>query len=267
MTLTATLPELDEIQRINNEFEDASAEEILVWGLETYGPRIVTLSSFGASSGALLHMLAQIDNTVPVTFLQTHFHFDETLRHRDLLADKYGLTVENWEVWGGRPEFLKNYGENLNQQPNLIGTEVPEAAREANVRTGIDLCCWFNKVEPMQRALRNRDAYITSLRRDGGSEFRARTQIVEVYQPKGREKPLVKINPLANWDKKQLWKYIHQNGVPVHELFPLGYKSIGCKPCTTPVGDDQHERAGRWSGIQKLECGIHTTDQPLNYSI
>lgn len=267
MLATKDLPDLAELARLNAEFETAPAEEILRWAVETYKPRIVTTSSFGASAGAILHMLAQIDNTVPVVFLQTHYHFAETLRLRDQIADLYGLTVENWEVWGGRPGFLAKYGDDLNKRPSLDGVEIPHQARPGSLKDGVDLCCWLNKVEPMQRALRNRDAYITSLRRDGGSEHRARTRILDATKAPGRETPIVKVNPMANWDRRKLWKYIHEHKVPVHELWPLGYKSIGCAPCTKAVGEAEDERSGRWSGTTKTECGIHTSQESINYSI
>jgi len=99
-----------------------------------------------------------------------------------------------------------------------------------------------------------------------GTETRARTKIIEAYAAPHREYPLVKVNPMANWSKKQMWKYIYDNEVPIHPLWELGYKSIGCKPCTAMVGAGQDERAGRWNG-SKTECGIHTAQKPLNYSI
>ncbi|MBX3729235.1 MAG: phosphoadenylyl-sulfate reductase [Candidatus Sumerlaeia bacterium] len=260
-----SIPNLEEIERLNQEFEAATPQEILRWAIETYRPRIAVTSSFGASSGAILHMVSEIDRTVPVVFLQTHYHFAETLKLRDEIADRFGLTVENWEVWGGRPRFLAHYPDDLNKLETLDGLAIPEAAA-GKVHTGIDLCCWHNKVEPLERALRNRLAYITSLRRDGGSERRRRTRILEFYQRPDRPEPTVKVNPMANWDKKALWRYIHDHEIPVHELWAEGYKSIGCAPCTLPAqGDD--ERSGRWSGTQKIECGIHTSQEPLNYSI
>lgn len=271
-TSDIVIPGLEEIAQLNAEFETAPAEDILRWAVERFRPRIALTSSFGASAGAILHMLAQIDRHVPVIFLQTHYHFAETLRLRDQIADLYGLTVENWEVWGGRPAFLHNYPDDLNKHADLRGVSVPDAAKpliaQGKMSTGVDLCCWHNKVEPLRRALRNRLAYLTSLRRDGGSEVRARTQFVEMYKPADRDEPLIKVNPMANWDKKKLWKYIYEHEVPVHELYPLGYKSIGCAPCTNAVGDGGSERDGRWSGIVgKVECGIHTADAPVNFTI
>jgi phosphoadenosine phosphosulfate reductase len=260
------LPTLEEIEQLNADFEGKDAEEIISWSIQTYAPRIAVTSSFGASSGAILHMIAQIDNTVPVIFLQTHYHFEETLRFRDQLADKYGLVVENWEAWGGRPAFLRQYPENLYAQETLTDQPIPPAA-EGKVHTGVDLCCWMNKVEPQRRALRMRDAYLTSLRRDGGTERRARTRILEMYKGADRDKPIVKINPMANWTKQQMWRYINDHKIPVHELFLEGYKSIGCAPCTLPTAPGADERSSRWSGMQKMECGIHTADTPLNYSI
>lgn len=267
MNATAiSLPTLEDIERLNEEFETAEAQDIVRWAVETYSPRLAVTSSFGASSGAILHLISEIDRNVPVVFLQTHYHFAETLKLRDEIADRYGLTVENWEAWGGRPHFLAHYPDDLNKAETLDGLAIPEKAK-GKVHTGIDLCCWINKVEPLQRALRNRLAYFTALRRDGGTENRKRTRILEAYKRPGSDEFQVKINPLANWDKKRMWRYIHDHDIPVHELWSEGYKSIGCAPCTQPVGADGDERAGRWSGTVKKECGIHTADTPINYSI
>ncbi|MBI5154043.1 phosphoadenylyl-sulfate reductase [Candidatus Poribacteria bacterium] len=260
------IPTLREIQRLNAEFETAEPQDILRWAIATYSQRIVALSSFGASSAAILHMISEIDQDVPVAFLQTGYHFAETLKLRDEVADRFGLLVENWESRGGRPAFLSKYPSNLHSVGRLDGLEVPPEA-EDKVQTGTDLCCWMNKVEPLQRALRKRLAYITSLRRDGGSEVRARTQILEYYEPPHRAEPLVKVNALANWDKRALWGYIYRNQLPINDLWLQGYKSIGCRPCTQPVEGEGDERSGRWSGTVKKECGIHTADQPLNYEI
>ena len=260
-----TLPGVEDIKLLNQEFESKTPQEILQWAAETYGPRAVALSSFGASSGALLHMISEIDNNIPVVFLQTHYHFDETLKFRDELADKYNLRVENWEVWGGRPEFLKHFPDDLNARENLEGIDIPEAAR-GKVQTGVDLCCWLNKVEPLQRALRGRDAYITSLRRDGGTERRARTQILEAFEIPDSDRIQVKINPMANWSKQQLFRYIHDHQIPTHPLWAEGFSSIGCRPCTVKALGGE-ERAGRWRNQGKDECGIHTQQEPINYSI
>ena len=261
----STPPTLEELDRLNELFETWEAEQIIAWAVQTYGDGLVSLSSFGASSGAILHIVAQINRRVPVVFLQTGFHFEETLALRDTIAEQYGLTVENWEVWGGRKRFERLWGADLPGRQTLEGLELPEAAAKTQPTKGIDLCCWLNKVEPLRRALHHRDAYLTSIRRDGGTELRARTRILEPILPEGRTTPLVKINPMANWNKSRLWRYIHQNGVPVHDLFQYGYKSIGCEPCTKPVGEGQDERAGRWGG-SKDECGIHV-NPTVNFSI
>ncbi|MGF1574305.1 MAG: phosphoadenylyl-sulfate reductase [Sumerlaeia bacterium] len=261
----STPPTMAEIDQLNELFETWEAEEIVAWAVETYGSGLVSLSSFGASSGAILHLLSKITHSVPVVFLQTHFHFEETLALRDTIADQYGLTVENWEVWGGRKRFERLWGADLQQRETLDGVQIPEAATSSAPATGIDLCCWLNKVEPLQRALKHRDAYITSIRRDGGTELRARTKILEAHLPEGRTTPIVKINPMANWTKSKLWRYIYDNTIPVHDLFQYGYKSIGCEPCTRAIGEGEDERAGRWGGT-KDECGIHT-DKAMDFSI
>lgn len=245
-----------QIRDLDDRFRHASPEAVLSWAIATFRSRLAVLSSFGVTSGALLRMLAQIDASVPVVFLQTHRHFPQTLKLREVLTRSYGLTVEEWSCAGDRPEWEDRHAA-LHARPDLDGVAVPEAAQGASLRTGADLCCWFNKVEPLARALADRDAYVTSLRRDGGTELRARTRVVELLQPRGRSRPLVKINPLAHWDRGRLWDYIRTHAVPIHELHGQGYTSIGCEPCTRAVRAGEDERAGRWCGIDKAECGLH----------
>ncbi|MEQ8821724.1 MAG: phosphoadenylyl-sulfate reductase [Sumerlaeia bacterium] len=253
----SSLPTVEELRALSEEMESWTARDIIAWAARTYGPeRFAATSSFGASSGALLRMLSEVDNRVPVIFLETGYHFEDTIRFRDHIRDLYNLKVEAWGYQGGREAFLAKFPDDLNKRENLDGIDVPQEARR-HAHVGTDLCCFLNKVEPLRRALSGRSAYVTSIRRSDHSEIRQRTKILEVSERPGRE-PLVKINPFANWSKRDLWKYIDEHDVPVHPLFLEGYKSIGCAPCTKPVADGQDERAGRWSGSQKTECGIHT---------
>jgi phosphoadenosine phosphosulfate reductase len=134
----------------------------------------------------------------------------------------------------------------------LSRAEVTRQHGDALYRRDPELCCYINKVEPMQRALQDLDAWITGIRRDQTAN-RAVAQPVEAL-PDGR----VKINPLVGWTRRELWAYIDRYNLPAHPLFSQGYLSVGCAPCTAPVTEGQDERSGRWAGTGKTECGLHT---------
>ena len=193
------------------------------------------VSSFGAESAILLHMVAQIDPTVPVVFLETHKHFAETVAYRDDLVARLGLT-------------------------NLVVVE-PDPTRLAE-RDGNGLrwsfdpdgCFEIRKVEPLARALAGYDATITG-RKGFQSATRAGLPRFEIDRSDmaGR----LKINPLANWSKAELDAYVADHDLPAHPLVAQGYPSIGCSPCTTKVAPGEDPRSGRWKGWDKVECGIH----------
>lgn len=175
-----------------------------------------------------MHMLSRIDKTVPVVFLNTGFLFPETIALKDEFVAKYGINV----------------------------LEITPASDPGPLyQTDTDACCNIRKVEPMERAIKGYDAWISALRRDQ-SGTRANIDVVEETEFGGR--PVVKVYPLASWTRSQVWKYILDNKVPYNPLHDQGYKSIGCWPCTRRVSDDEDERAGRWSGTDKTECGLHT---------
>lgn len=228
----------DEIRATAQRFEAASPQRILVWAVEHYWPTIAMSSSFQSQSLVLLHMVKQVAPTMPILFLDTGYHFPETLAFRHQLADEWGLTV--YDV---RPAI------NAAQQATLYGPDLPQ--RDP------DWCCELNKVRPLQATLTGLLAWVTGIRRDQTSE-RAQAAILEP-QPSG----LLKINPLLNWTKKQVWQYIHDHNLPTHPLLEKGYLSIGCAPCTRAIHAGEDERAGRWAGTAKTECGLHTTPHTL----
>jgi phosphoadenosine phosphosulfate reductase len=182
---------------------------------------------------ALLHLISRARPDLPVIFLDTGYHFPETLAYRDQLVERFGLTLRVVGSALSRADFAQQYGDAL-------------------YRRDPDMCCYINKVEPMRRALQDLDAWITGIRREQTSD-RAAAQVVEAL-PDGR----VKINPLVAWTREDLWAYINRHDLPAHPLFGQGYLSIGCAPCTAPVTADQDERAGRWAGTTKTECGLHS---------
>ncbi|MBN1565565.1 MAG: phosphoadenylyl-sulfate reductase [Anaerolineae bacterium] len=231
----------DELAQLNTQFEGADPLEILTWAAERFMPKLAATSSFQTQSVALLHLISRArlakagegETTIPVIFLDTGYHFPETLAYRDQLVEQFGLTLTI-------------------AQPAKTPAEVVKQHGDALYRSDPDLCCYINKVEPMQRALAGLEAWITGIRRDQTAN-RATAQPVELL-PDGR----VKVNPLVAWTREDLWTYINRHNLPSHPLFSQGYLSVGCAPCTAPVTAGGDERSGRWAGCQKSECGLHT---------
>jgi phosphoadenosine phosphosulfate reductase len=228
-----TLPDLD-ISQLNEHLDQMLAGEILAWAWKTFSSQIVTSSSFQTQSVPLLHMISQVCPEMPVIFIDTGFHFLETLAFRDELQARYNLNIVVVHPLVGKGELLAKYGEGL-------------------YRRDPDLCCYINKVEPMQRVLSGMRAWVSGVRRDQ-TAHRRDLSVLEP-QPSG----LIKIHPMLHWTKEQVWEYIDRHRLPSHPLFPLGYRSIGCVPCTRPVSTGEDERAGRWAGTGKDECGLHTS--------
>ncbi len=218
------LPELD--------FEALSAEELLGWAAAEFAGRICLTCSWQRQSSVLVHMTSQLDLGVPVVELDTQLFFRETYETRDRLVERYGLELV-------RPEVLTVAEQHRREGPNLWERDP-------------DRCCHIRKVEPLERALAGYDAWITGIRREQ-SPTRAGAQKVEWSERYG----VWKIQPLVDWDAKRVQAYIHVNEIPYNPLHDQGYPSIGCMPCTRPVAEGDDERAGRWAGSDKLECGIH----------
>lgn len=223
--------------RLNNMFRGSSTDEMLraVIGDHMVGD-LAVVSSFGAESAALLHLIASVDPSIPVLFLDTGRHFAETLAYRDALVARLGLT-----------DFR-----NLQPDQDVI------AARDANeLRWSFDPdgCCEIRKVVPLAKGLAEFDATIT-----GRKAFQASTRNalprfeLDTSDLSGR----LKVNPLADWTRADLDAYFAAHDLPVHPLVAQGYLSIGCAPCTSVVKPGEDPRAGRWRGWDKTECGIHT---------
>ena len=193
--------------------------------------RVALVSSFGAASAVLLHLVAEIDPAVPVIFIDTGKIFGSTHRHRDGLAAKLGLT----DVRIARPDSAV-----LAIQDSDSGLWLRDA----------DACCALRKVAPLARALRGFDAWISGRKRYQGGARHDQPLI----EADGRR---IKINPLADWSKEQIEAYRAAQELPEHPLVADGFRSIGCMPCTDRAGDGEDERSGRWRGRGKTECGIH----------
>jgi phosphoadenosine phosphosulfate reductase len=218
------LPELD--------FEAMSAEDVLLWAFEQFGQRLCLTCSWQMQSSVLVHMTRELGIDVPVIELDTGLFFQETYETRERLMERYGLELI-------RPEVLSVAEQHRREGPNLWERDP-------------DRCCAIRKVEPLERALRGYDAWITGIRREQ-SPTRRNARKVEWSERYG----VWKIQPLVDWDAKRVQAYIHVNEIPYNPLHDRGYPSIGCIPCTRAVSAGEDERAGRWSGSGRLECGIH----------
>lgn len=216
--------------------ETATPWEIIAWAVENYFPKLTMATAFGPEGCAILHMLAEIEPRVHVFNLDTGYQFRETLELRDRIAARYGIQVE-----------LK--------QPELTVAAYEAKHGGPLYKTNPDQCCFDRKVSVLKQAAVGWDAWMTAIRRDQSPD-RADAPIVGV----DKKFNLVKVNPLANWTKQQVWKLITDHDVPYNPLHDQGYPSIGCWPCTRAVMFGEDERAGRWSGTGKVECGLHTSD-------
>jgi phosphoadenosine phosphosulfate reductase len=197
---------------------------------ELFPGDIASVSSFGADSAVLLHLVASADPTTPVLFLETGKHFDETLSYRDELVSALGLTD------------LRN----ITPLPETLASDDPDGRLH---KTSTDACCAIRKVEPLARAVVPFAAWFT-----GRKRFQAETRAkLPVFEAVGER---IRINPLAGWGAEELAAYQEAHALPEHPLIPYGYYSIGCLPCTEPSSPDD-PRAGRWAGKSKTECGIH----------
>jgi phosphoadenosine phosphosulfate reductase len=231
----------DEIEELNARFEHEVPSEILRWTLvDSDMERVAVASSFQAEGTCVIDMAVKLRPDVPILFLETGFHFAETLAFKEQLTDRLGLNV------------VDLVGEYTN------GSQAVEFGERLYERDP-DTCCRINKVEPFSEALHGFDAWTTALRRDS-SPSRASIPIVEQYcLDPGRF--IVKVNPVANWTRREAWDYLRENDLPHNPLYDLGYAQVGCAPCTRSVFLGEDERAGRWDGSQKVECGIRV--QPV----
>ena len=222
--------------RLDAVLRNAHPATVLVSAIEAFGDKLALVSSFGAESAVLLHMVSRLKPDVPVLFLDTGMLFGQTLDYRKTLAARLGLT----DVRDLRPLY------------NDLAVADPNAKLW---QTDTDACCNVRKVLPLDRALADFDAWITGRKRFHGGD---RLSLPVVEQADGQ----VKFNPLANWGKAELDAYIAEHDLPAHPLVAQGFPSIGCWPCTNPVEEGQDVRAGRWAGQDKTECGIHVARAP-----
>lgn len=220
------------VERLDRATRGAEAEDILRAALDpSLGLKPAVLSSFGAESAVLLSLVARIDPSTPVVFLDTGMHFLQTLVYRKALSERLGLT-----------------------DVRLVTPDAKERAdldpRDDLWRADADACCGLRKVRPLERALTGLDALITGRKRHQTAE-RAGLRPFELFE--GR----IRINPLHDWSEERLQAWFDAEDLPGHPLSDQGYRSIGCRPCTQAVEAGEESRLGRWSGAAKTECGIH----------
>ncbi|NNU15772.1 phosphoadenylyl-sulfate reductase [Parvularcula sp. ZS-1/3] len=227
----AETPE-DCARRLAREFHGADAEAILDHAIRhAFTEEIALVSSFGAESAVLLHLASRVDPSVPVVFLDTQKHFAQTLSYRRKLASKLGLT----DVRDIRPD----------------GGEAAEIDPHGDLwRRDTDACCDLRKVRPLKTALDGFGAWVTGRKAFHGGERVS----LPAFEWNGKH---FKVNPLVSWSRDDVASYMELHEIPQHPLVEQGYPSIGCWPCTRPVGDGEDVRAGRWSSSDKAECGIH----------
>jgi phosphoadenosine phosphosulfate reductase len=223
---------LTEAARLNGRYGELDAHDVIALSVESlFQGRIALVSSFGAESAVLLHLLSEVDPHVPVIFLDTGRLFAETLEYRTLLAGQLGLTDVR----------------TISPDPERLAANDPHRALWM---TNPDLCCHIRKTEPLARALEGFDAWFTGRKRFQNSVRSG----LKLFEADGER---IKVNPLANWSVADLKGYAARYGLPEHPLVAKGYPSIGCVPCTSRVQPGEDSRAGRWRGLEKTECGIH----------
>ena len=227
MALPQRLPDT-----FDRDFERMSAEDVLRWAHDEFGDGLVLTCSWQKQSSVLVHMVSDLGLDVSVVELDTALFFAETYETRERLVERYGLKLI-------RPSVLSVAEQHREEGPNLWERDP-------------DRCCHIRKVEPLERALRPYDAWISGIRREQ-SLTRKDAAKVEWSERYG----VWKIHPLVDWDAKRIDAYIYVNEIPYNPLHDVGYPSIGCIPCTRPVSRGEDERAGRWADSDKIECGIH----------
>lgn len=235
-SLRAGEPEAGSLASLNALLDGADPRDVLEWAFETVRPVAIAVS-FQVGGLVLAHMSRDLVERVPALFIQTGFHFPETLAFRDRMVAEWNLELIETTPTLGPERQAVEYGPNLYQ-------------------TDPDTCCQLNKVLPLQATLETLAGWITGVRRDEASTRQATPVVERQVLSSGRS--IWKVNPLASWTKADIDAYAQRHAIPRHPLYDQGYRSIGCAPCTRPVAEGEDDRAGRWAGQDKVECGIHT---------
>ena len=216
----------------NEKLADADVMTILKWAKKKFGDGLAMTTAFGYSGLVLLHHALQIMPRINIYFIDTGYHFPETIEFCNRIAKEWNLNLE----------VLK---------PAISKKQLEKRIGKAPYKKNPDLCYHYCKVEPLLRVIHEKAAWLSGLRKDQ-SITRADIEVIELD---GRG--VIKVSPLANWTREQTWDYIRKHNIPTHPLHEKGYPSIGCEPCTSSVKEGGDERDGRWPFMQKVECGIH----------
>lgn len=212
----------DDLAAVSASLEGAPAEDVVRWAADTFGERLCLTTSL--TDAVLVDLVARVAPGTEVVFLDTQYHFPETLATLDVVRERY---------------------------PVKLQVRRPDVARDDLWRTDTDACCAVRKVAQLDAALVGKEAWLSGLRRDDSPD-RADTPLVQRDR-----RGLVKVNPIATWTDDDVALYIELHDVPVNPLVARGYPSVGCWPCTQPVAEGDDKRAGRWAGSTKTECGLH----------
>jgi phosphoadenosine phosphosulfate reductase len=227
---------MEEIRLASESLETAEPVEILQWAVDRFGSYFTMATAFGPEGMVLIHWLSKIAPQTAIFNLDTGYQFPETLELRERIVKRYGIEVE-----------LK--------KPELTVVEFEQLHGGPLYKTDPNRCCFERKIKVLRQAALGRHAWASAIRRDQSTD-RSQAAIVEW----DKKFHLVKVSPLANWTKKQVWGLIMKENIPYNPLHDQGYTSIGCWPCTRAVLAGEDERAGRWSGFAKTECGLHSRD-------
>jgi phosphoadenosine phosphosulfate reductase len=231
LTVPVETPQ-ERISRLNELYRGATPKDIVRAALAEFGESLAAVSSFGSEAAITLHILSELAPATPVVFLETGMHFAQTLEYRDELIKRFGLSDVR----------------NITPDPADRAAEDP---KDSLWRSNPDACCGFRKVKPLDKALSGFSAWITGRKRMHGGD-RLRLPVFEYDEPTQK----FKVNPLASFGVEEVDSYFELHDLPRHALVAEGFPSIGCWPCTEP-SDDNDQRAGRWAGRDKNECGIH----------
>ena len=234
--LEPTAKVLADLESASRSLESAEPREVIRWASERFGDRLTMATAFGPEGCVILHWIAEVAPSMHVFNLDTGYQFQETLELRDRIEKRYGIRVRL-------------------EQPDSTVSEYERTHGGPLYRTDPNRCCGDRKIAVVRRVLAGFDAWMSGIRRDQSPD-RAAAPIVGWDEKFG----VVKISPLANWTKKQVWDLIVRENVPYNPLHDQGYTSIGCFPCTRAVTFGEDERAGRWSGTAKTECGLHSKE-------
>jgi phosphoadenosine phosphosulfate reductase len=202
-------------------------------GYKAEGKRLFTTSSFQSHSLVLLHILSRIDKSIPIYFINTGFHFPETVQFRDHITELFGLNTV--DLKSDVPKFMQRDADG-----KLLFTSDP------------DHCCYLNKTQPMDAILLAHNIWINGVRADQSATRAA----MKIEQP--AKHGCTRFHPMLDWNSKMIWQYQKEYDLPRHPLEEKGFMSIGCEPCTRKLDPEMQEREARWFGLNKVECGLHT---------